>query len=116
VPPAIPVIVTIKGNIVMWFPDTVTNNDNKGTATFYVVQYAVDMIDWLLDSNMIRTKEPMAELMGLVPGNKYRIRVRAGNQGGLSDWSNSVIFTAIDQQYSVPSNVTVVLAHYYICK
>ena len=101
-------LVTVKGNIVTWLPSNVAN-DNRGTATFYVIQYAMDTIDWVLDSNMIRTVQPMAELTGLVPGNKYHVRVRAGNHGGLGDWSDPVIFTVVDQQNNVPSNITVIL-------
>ena len=59
-----------------------------------------------LVTNIIRTIQPTTDLTGyLVPG-RYRIRVRAGNRGGLSDWSYPVMFSAIDQSTSASDQST----------
>ena len=94
--------LTVEENIVKWLPSDITGG-NSGTATFYVVQYSSS--DSPLVTNMIRTEQPTIDLTGyLVEGSRYRVRVRAGNNGGLSDWSYPVMFTAVDQSTNAPGN------------
>ena len=47
---------------------------------------------------MIRTSETTVDLTKHVtPGNRYRVRVRADNTGGMSNWSDPVMFAAVNQ-------------------
>ena len=95
--------LTVEGNIVKWLPSNIAG-DNSGTATFYVVQYSSS--DSPLVTDMIRTIQLTTDLTGyLVEGGRYRVRVRAGNSGGLSDWSHPVMFTAVDQSTNAPGNI-----------
>ena len=112
VPPGIPMSLTVKGNTITWLPSN-TANGNVGTTTYYIVQYAQETYEWLLDGNVITTIQPMVELARyLVAGSgRYRVRVRAGNGGGLSDWSEPVIYTPMDQ----PSSAAGVYVCMYVC-
>lgn len=97
VPPGAPVSLAVMGNVITWLPSDIANS-NTGTAAFYIVQYTLETLDWPVDSNMVSTMQPMVELTRYVmAGSRYRVRVRAGNHGGLSDWSDAVIVTPIDQ-------------------
>ena len=95
--------VTVKGNVITWLPSNAASG-NSSIATFYIIQYTMDMYDWVLNSKIVRTTLPMVELIGLVAGGKYRVRVKAGNSGGVSDWSDSVMFTATALSTTVPGN------------
>jgi len=44
----------------------------------------------------------MVNLTGLSAGQKYRIRVRACNSAGLSDWNDPVMFTATGTPAALP--------------
>ena len=107
VPPGVPISLTVKGNTITWLPSNV-DNGISGTTTFYIVQYAQETYEWLLGGDMIRTIQPMVELTRhLVAGSRYHVRVRAGNRGGLSDWSDPVIFTPTDRPASAAGNMII---------
>jgi len=69
--------------------------------TFYVTEVVKEMDDWAR-AVVLRTRNLMVNLTGLSAGQRYRVRVRAGNSGGLSNWSNPMVFTVA----SLPSNTT----------
>ncbi|XP_065909225.1 cell adhesion molecule DSCAM-like isoform X2 [Dysidea avara] len=88
-PPEAPTLVKVKYSVVSWS----TNSVKTLPATFYVVEVVKETDDWT-GAVVFRTRNLMVNLTGMSTGQRYRVRVRAGNSGGLSDWSNPVIFTA----------------------
>ena len=95
VPPGIPTSLTVIGNIIRWLPSNIANN-NTGTATFYLVQ--LTPFDFPSSTIMIRTSETTVDLTEHVtPGNRYRVQVRADNTGGMSNWSDPVMFATVNQ-------------------
>ena len=103
VPPGIPTSLTVVGNVVRWLPSNVAGN-NTGTAAFYFVQFAP--FDFPSSTNMIETLEVTVDLTGhVMPGSRYRVRVRAGNTGGLSNWSDPVMFAAVNQPPNPAGNL-----------
>ena len=87
----------VKGSAVSWSNNSVTTS----TVTFYVIEVVKEMDDWAR-AVVLRTRNLMVNLTGLSAGQRYRVRVRAGNSGGLSNWSNPMVFTVA----SLPSNTT----------
>jgi len=98
VPPGIPTSLTVVGNIVRWLP----NN---------FVQFAP--FDFPSSNNMIETLEATVDLTGHVtPGSRYRVRVRAGNTGGLSNWSDPAMFAAVNQPANPAGNLVTLYSAY----
>jgi len=93
----VPVLVKVKGSTVSWS----TNSVVTSTVTFYVVEVIKEMDDWTT-AVVLRTRNVMVNLTGLSAGQKYRIRVRACNSAGLSDWSDPVMFTATGTPAALP--------------
>ena len=66
------------------------------------------MIAWT-KAIVFRTSNPMVNPTELSAGQRYRVRVRAGNSGGLSIWSDPVMFNATG------SYVFIGIIFYYLC-
>lgn len=86
-----PVLVKVKNNVVSWS----TTSVNTLPAAYYVVEVVKEMDDWT-KAVVIRTKFLEANVTGVSAGQKYSVRVRAGNGGGLSSWTSPVTFTATE--------------------